>query len=83
MDDLQAFDLGKDRQPHVAHCFDYLRQGIQCSADSTAEPSIDTMNGFLGAGFPRQCRDFTRLKEWAEKHRAFDAHGFLADMGHN
>ena len=76
------FDLGKERKPHVAHCFDYLRQGILCSADSSIEPAVDSLNGFLGAGFPRQCRDFEELKNWAEKHRAFDAHGFLAEMEH-
>ncbi|KAL9074612.1 MAG: hypothetical protein Q9161_002205 [Pseudevernia consocians] len=78
--ELEAFDLGKERKPHVAHCFDYLRQGILCSADSSIEPAVDTVNGFLGSGFPRQCRDFEELKDWAEKHRAFDAHGFLVDM---
>jgi hypothetical protein len=79
---LEDFDFGKERKPHVAHCFDYLRQGILCSADSTIEPGVDTVNGFLGAGFPRQCRDFGELQDWAEDHRAFDAHGFLADMEH-
>lgn len=43
---------------------------------------MDTVNGFLGAGFPRQCRDFEELKGWAETHRAFDAHGFLVEMEH-
>ncbi|CAD6588940.1 MAG: hypothetical protein ASARMPREDX12_003543 [Alectoria sarmentosa] len=81
-DGLEAFDLGKERKPHVAHCFDYLRQGILCSADSSIEPAVDTVNGFLGAGFPRQCRDFKELKDWAEEHRAFDAHGFLVEMEH-
>ena len=40
----------------MAHCFDYLRQGLQCSADSTTEPAVDSVKGFLGAGFPRTCR---------------------------
>ncbi|KAK3176694.1 hypothetical protein OEA41_008019 [Lepraria neglecta] len=79
---LEEFDLGKERKPHVAHCFDYLRQGILCSADSSIEPAVDTVNGFLGAGFPRQCRDFEELKDWAEDHRALDAHGFLVTMEH-
>lgn len=66
----------------MAHCFDYLRQGIMCSADSSIEPAVDTANGFLGAGFPRQCRDFGELRFWAEEHRAFDAHGFLVELDH-
>ena len=67
----------------MAHCFDYLRQGLQCSADPTLEPAVDDVNGFLGAGFPRSCQDFEELKVWAEEHRAFDAHGFLAEMDHH
>lgn len=77
--ELEDFDLGKERKPHVAHCFDYIRQGILCSADSTIEPAVDTVNGFLGAGFPRICRNFEELKGWAEDHRAFDAQGFLVE----
>lgn len=75
--ELEDFDLGKDRKPHVAHCFDYLRQSILCCADSSIEPAVDAVNGFLGAGFPRQCRDFEELKAWAEERRVFGAHGFL------
>lgn len=78
-EELEDFDLGKERKPHVAHCFDYIRQGILCSADSTIEPAVDTVNGFLGAGFPRSCRNFEELKNWAEDHRAFDAQGFLVE----
>ena len=40
---------------------------------------MDTVNGFLGAGFERQCRDFGELSTWAEEHRAFDARGFLVE----
>ena len=75
--ELEDFDLGKERKPHMAHCFDYLRQGILCSADSSIEPAVDSVNGFLGAGFPRLCKNFWQLKDWAEDHKVFDAHGFL------
>ena len=56
-----------------------------CSADSTVEPAENAKNGveFLGWGFGRQCRDYESLKAWAEKWRAFDAHGFLAKDLHN
>ena len=74
---LEDFDLGKERKPHIAHCFDYLRQSLLCSADSTMEPAVDSVNGFLGSGFQRQCRDFDQLKMWAEDRRAFNATGFL------
>ncbi|PYI02709.1 hypothetical protein BO78DRAFT_422273 [Aspergillus sclerotiicarbonarius CBS 121057] len=77
-DDLQRFDFGKNRSIHVPHCFDYLRQGITCSADTTVEPAVDEENGFLGSGFPRQCVDFDALKEYVEERRIFNASGFLA-----
>ncbi|KAI0540092.1 hypothetical protein GGR58DRAFT_462323 [Xylaria digitata] len=76
--ELQGFDFGKNRTDHAAHCFDYLQQSITCAADSTVEPGEDDPNGFLGSGFPRQCRDFEAVKKYVEKWRVFNATGFLA-----
>ncbi|CAJ2512977.1 Uu.00g010960.m01.CDS01 [Anthostomella pinea] len=76
--ELQRFDFGKNRTIHAAHCFDYLEQSITCAADSTVEPAEDDANGFLGSGFPRQCRDFEALKDYVERWRVFNATGFLA-----
>ena len=50
-----------------------------CSADSSIEPAGERVEGFLGWGFERQCRDFDGLIAWAEKWRAFDGHGFIAE----
>lgn len=77
-DELQSFDFGKNRSMHIAHCFDYLQQGLTCSADSTIEPAIDEKDGFIGSGFLRECRDFEALKMFVEERRVFDATGFLA-----
>ena len=56
---------------HYAHCFDYLRQGIICAADSTLEGL--TPEGGSGWGvIHRQCKDFDRLKEWADQNAAFE-----------
>lgn len=80
---LEDFDFGRDRKQHTGHCFEYLRQSIMCSADSSVEPAAN-VEGFLGWGFPRQCRDFGELRDWTEDSRAFDGHGFLAaDLLHN
>ena len=76
-EELQEFDFGKDRVVHAAHCFDYLAQSITCAVDTTVEPAIDDSNGFLGSGFPRQCRDFDALKQFLEENRVFNATGFL------
>lgn len=79
---LQAFDFGRDRRRHVAHCFDYLLQGLTCAADTAIEPAVPDDDGseheFLGSGVSRQCRDFEALKAFVEERRVFDASGFLA-----
>lgn len=77
-DELQSFDFGKNRSVHIAHCFDYLQQGLTCSADTTIEPAIDEANVFIGSGFLRECRDFEALQGFVEDRRVFDATGFLA-----
>ncbi|KAI1498757.1 hypothetical protein F5X99DRAFT_392555 [Biscogniauxia marginata] len=77
-DELQEFDLGKNRSMHAAHCFDYLEQSITCAVDSAVEPAEDYPTGFLGSGFPRKCRDFEAVKDYVEKWRVFNATGFLA-----
>ncbi|KAI1150769.1 hypothetical protein F4825DRAFT_388865 [Nemania diffusa] len=79
-DELEEFDLGKNRTIHAAHCFDYLTQTITCSVDTTVEPyeADEKTDGFLGSGFPRVCRDFDALKQYVEGHRVFNATGFLA-----
>ncbi|KAJ5729937.1 uncharacterized protein N7483_004445 [Penicillium malachiteum] len=80
---LENFDFGKNRSVHVAHCFDYLQQGLTCSADTTVEPAVDEERGFLGTGFKRQCRDFEGLKEFVTEGRNFDKTGFLALSHHH
>ncbi|KAF7192002.1 Oxidase ustYa [Pseudocercospora fuligena] len=52
--------------PHVPHCFDYLRQGILCFADDTFELARDREGipdgGIIeGAYDVRTCRDYTKL----------------------
>lgn len=76
---LEDFDFGIERAPHAAHCFEYLRQALMCSADSSIEPAGKRVEGFLGWGFQRQCRDYGGLMAWAEKWRAFNGQGFIAE----
>ena len=78
----EEFDFGLDRTHHANHCFEYLRQSIMCSADSSLEPAAGVERVFLGWGFQRQCRNFEALKEWAEAWRAFELQGFLAHQTH-
>ncbi|KAJ5116614.1 hypothetical protein N7456_000962 [Penicillium angulare] len=75
------FDVGVDRHPHVGHCFDYLRQSLQCASDSHLEPVGERVVGNPSWGFDRQCRDFEGLKAWAEEWAAVDIPGtFIPDI---
>ncbi|KXX79402.1 hypothetical protein MMYC01_204047 [Madurella mycetomatis] len=52
---------------HTAHCFNYLRQGIMCSADTTLEGKTEAGPG---EGSEHECTDYDALLEWANKHSA-------------
>ncbi|EGE03389.1 hypothetical protein TEQG_02425 [Trichophyton equinum CBS 127.97] len=78
---LQSHRRGNEQQnnhigPHMRHCFDYLRQGLMCAADSTLEPVDTRLGGVTGWGNERVCRDYTALKDWAEQRRASNSKGF-------
>ncbi|KAL7944867.1 hypothetical protein V8C42DRAFT_64457 [Trichoderma barbatum] len=67
---------------HTLHCLDYLRESILCTSDSTLEPfkpkfdSTANRKGVDGYGTPHQCRDFGKLRNWAERFRYNDNQGF-------
>ena len=79
-DELEDFDFGHERTEHVKHCFEYLRQTLLCTADSTVEPASSMVDNHLSEGrdAPRQCKDFAELRHWTEDRRMFEGHGFLA-----
>lgn len=52
------------RSAHIRHCIDYLRQSVMCHADTNLEPIVRE-GGVSGFGTEKQCRNFTRLAEWA------------------
>lgn len=67
-------DHNKRPDPHhLRHCFDYLRQSLVCAADSNLEPVDFELGGVTGWSFQRTCRDFDRIKDWAEQWRSWDA----------
>jgi len=55
---------------HWVHCLDALRQDVICVADdgllSVDEPHVRE----VGDGHVRQCRNFSKLDEWALEHHA-------------
>ena len=53
---------------HIAHCFDYLRQGIMCSADVTLESNTTLGTGW---GSVHQCKNYTEIFDWANDNSVF------------
>ena len=66
---------------HWEHCFDYLRQVLMCTADTTLENLEQRADGggllasVDGWGTTHMCRDYESLVQWAEVHRATDDGG--------
>ena len=59
---------------HVVHCLDYVRQALQCHADTNLEFRVVLGTGdaaFTGYS-GHQCRDFDRVFRFAEKWRVYD-----------
>jgi hypothetical protein len=47
---------------HANHCFDYLRQSLQCAADTSLEwpkPGTQIVNGW---GMPHLCRSWVSFR---------------------
>lgn len=62
---------------HRFHCFDYLRQVLQCTADSSLEgwdPGAIPGNT-RGFGSTHICRDYDALGEWAQRFRVISNEG--------
>ena len=51
---------------HLRHCFDYLRRALMCAADTNLEYVNPETDATTGWGYPRMCRDFESVKEFAE-----------------
>ncbi|KAF1952035.1 hypothetical protein CC80DRAFT_423401, partial [Byssothecium circinans] len=68
-------DGGEDRLLfHTEHCIDYLRQYVQCNADTTLIPFYwgQKQRSPLAVDKGKhQCTDWNRLEKWATKH-SFD-----------
>lgn len=54
-------DLG-----HVNHCYDYIRQSMLCSGDTTLEGRGHKAWSTEGWGATHICRDFEQLSLWQE-----------------
>lgn len=67
-----TFGFGGERNDdHAAHCFEYLRNQILCSADMTLEGSKSTLDS-TGNGQAHMCRDRSEAIAWIEARRLDD-----------
>ncbi|KAF7860759.1 hypothetical protein EAF04_008277 [Stromatinia cepivora] len=77
--DLRAGKSVDDKLIHLNHCYDALRQEIQCHADDT--PLYAPYRSKLtGDGQFRRCRDWKALTAWAQEHSACYPTGHCADL---
>ncbi|KAK5172793.1 uncharacterized protein LTR77_002913 [Saxophila tyrrhenica] len=68
--------FGKDESEmgfHIAHCFDYLREGILCAGDATLEGNNTAK--YPGVKIPwgtsHRCANWDALREWADERTVF------------
>ncbi|KAI0554240.1 hypothetical protein F4679DRAFT_579849 [Xylaria curta] len=54
--------------PHINHCFDTLRQNVQCNADNT--PLYTFGDHTAGDGQLHRCKDWQQLHSWAAENSA-------------
>ncbi|KFY79155.1 hypothetical protein V499_01814 [Pseudogymnoascus sp. VKM F-103] len=77
--------FGRDRdvsenqaaENNLGHCFDYLRQAIMCTGDTTLETALvnadgDVIPGFDGWGDVHECRSYEAIFDFAAAHRVKD-----------
>ncbi|KAG6004626.1 hypothetical protein E4U21_000902 [Claviceps maximensis] len=69
-----AGNISDDDLGHLSHCWDYLRQSIMCSADTTLEwmGSTPDQDGTTGWGYQHTCKDWSALFNWAQENRRVD-----------
>lgn len=55
---------------HIAHCFDYLRQALQCAGDLSLESPIEMNEDGLVVGWnnPHECRNWDAMWNYVETH---------------
>jgi hypothetical protein len=56
----------------MEHCYDQLRQALQCPSDVSTiywEWSVQKKKMFGNLRTTHTCRDFDKIKEWAVEHR--------------
>jgi hypothetical protein len=59
-----------DMERHIAHCFDYLRQSMQCAGDSALEGRSEKEGDMTdGWGTTHICKSNRQLVQWVTDNR--------------
>jgi len=58
-------ELTPEVAKHSAHCFDYIRQSIMCSADTSLEGNTEAGPGW---GSKHECTDYDALLNWVNEN---------------
>jgi len=78
--DFDEMTGARTAMPHVRHCFDYLRRGIMCSADTNLEVVDHETHLTDGWGQTKTCRDYDHIVEFAERYANSSDTGIIAIM---
>lgn len=65
-------DVAEDNIYHMEHCYDQLRQSLQCAGDVSTiywEWSIQKKKMFGNLKTTHTCKDFDKLQDWARRHK--------------
>lgn len=70
----EMYMMTENAKRHAEHCFDYIRQGIQCSGDIALEGPdlvrVPLESPLRGWGVEHQCRKWDATVEWMKENEA-------------
>lgn len=72
MDLTSGSDEAEDNVYHMEHCYDQLRQSLQCAADTSTiywEWSVPKKKMFGNLKTTHTCKDFSKIRDWAVDHQ--------------
>ena len=77
--DVYKMDLTSDSEEaadniyHMEHCYEQLRQSLQCSSDISTiywEWSVKQQKMFGNVKTTHTCKNFEKIRDWAVEHKA-------------
>lgn len=72
LDLTSGSEVAEDNVYHMEHCYEQLRQSLQCASDTGTiywEWSTERRKMFGNLRTTHTCRDFDKIHEWATEHK--------------